>query len=85
MTENMYETEIGVGQYTNYDVRPTCGICTAAGIIGITLKTGSTDENAIRTLQRKLKSLGYYNSTINGTYGANTQEAVSNFQKQNGM
>ncbi len=34
MAENMYETEIGVGQYTNYEVRPTCGICTPEHIIG---------------------------------------------------
>ncbi|MDO5325666.1 MAG: helix-turn-helix domain-containing protein [Clostridia bacterium] len=34
MTENMYETEIGIGQYTNYEVRPTCGICTPDHIIG---------------------------------------------------
>ena len=32
--ENMYETEIGIGQYTNYEVRPTCGICTPEHIIG---------------------------------------------------
>ena len=31
---NMYETEIGIGQYTNYEVRPTCGICTPEHIIG---------------------------------------------------
>lgn len=34
ISENMYETEIGVGQYTNYEVRPTCGICTPEHIIG---------------------------------------------------
>ncbi len=31
---NMYEAEIGVGSYTNYDVRPTCGICTVEHVIG---------------------------------------------------
>lgn len=31
---NIYETEIGVGQYTAYDVSPTCGICTPEKIIG---------------------------------------------------
>ena len=58
---------------------------TSSGVIGVTLKQGSSDTDAVRTLQRKLKSLGYYNSTINGTYGASTKEAVSNFQKQNGL
>ncbi|MBR3494380.1 MAG: helix-turn-helix domain-containing protein [Clostridia bacterium] len=32
--KNIYETEIGIGQYTNYEVRPTCGICTPEHIIG---------------------------------------------------
>ena len=58
---------------------------TSSGIIGVTLKTGSGEVSAIRTLQRRLKSLGYYTNTINGTYGSSTKEAVSNFQKQNGM
>lgn len=31
---NVYETEIGVGQYTAYDVYPTCGVCTPDHIIG---------------------------------------------------
>lgn len=31
---NIYETEIGVGQYTSFDVSPTCGICTPESIIG---------------------------------------------------
>ncbi|MBQ6564895.1 MAG: helix-turn-helix domain-containing protein [Clostridiales bacterium] len=34
IAKNMYETEIGIGQYTNYEVRPTCGICTTDHIIG---------------------------------------------------
>ena len=34
ITENMYEMEIGIGQYTNYEVMPTCGICTPDHIIG---------------------------------------------------
>lgn len=31
---NIYETEIGVGQFTSYEVSPTCGICTPEKIIG---------------------------------------------------
>ena len=81
-------TADGVAGFTTlnsmYSARATKAT-NSAGIIGVVLKTGSSETNAIRTLQRKLKSLGYYNSTINGTYGANTKEAVSNFQKQNGM
>ncbi|MDR0928683.1 MAG: helix-turn-helix domain-containing protein [Oscillospiraceae bacterium] len=32
--QNVYETEIGIGQYTAYEVYPTCGICTPDHIIG---------------------------------------------------
>lgn len=31
---NIYETEIGIGQYTAYEVSPTCGVCTPEKIIG---------------------------------------------------
>ena len=31
---NMYETEIGVGQYTAYEIYPTCGIATSDHLIG---------------------------------------------------
>ena len=33
-TSNVVEAEIGVGQYTSYEVRPTCGISTTEQIIG---------------------------------------------------
>lgn len=32
---NVYETEIGLGQYTGYEVYPTCGIATTDHLIGI--------------------------------------------------
>ena len=31
---NMYETEIGVGQYTAYEIFPTCGIATSDHLVG---------------------------------------------------
>lgn len=34
-SKNIYETEIGVGQYTDYQVYPTCGISTADHLIGL--------------------------------------------------
>lgn len=33
-SKNIYESEIGVGQYTDYQVLPTCGISTADHLIG---------------------------------------------------
>lgn len=34
-SKNIYETEIGVGLYTDYDVYPTCGISTSDHLIGL--------------------------------------------------
>ncbi len=49
-----------------------------------TLKRGSTGT-AVKELQRRLKELGYYNSTIDGEYGSGTVTAVKAFQKKNGL
>jgi len=32
---NVYESEIGVGQYTDYEVYPTCGLATTEHLIGV--------------------------------------------------
>ena len=49
-----------------------------------TLKSGSKGE-AVKQLQRRLKELGYYSSTIDGDYGSGTKTAVKAFQKKNGL
>jgi peptidoglycan hydrolase-like protein with peptidoglycan-binding domain len=58
---------------------------TSAGIIGISLKEGARDTEAVKTLQRKLKALGYFNGTIDGDFGDNTTNAVKLFQLQHGL
>ena len=40
---------------------------------------------SVRTVQRKLKELGYYNGSIDGDFGAETEKAVKAFQKANGL
>ena len=40
---------------------------------------------AVRTVQRRLKELGYYNGSIDGDFGAETEKAVKAFQKANGL
>ena len=56
----------------------------AVGVIGVTLKTG--DEGAaVRTLQSKLKSLGYLSGSVDGSYGTATADAVKAFQRANGL
>lgn len=40
---------------------------------------------AVRTVQTKLKSLGYYSYGIDGIFGPITKEAVKSFQETNGL
>ena len=48
------------------------------------LKVGSSGEE-VKTLQTKLKRWGYYNGSVDGKFGAQTQEAVQYFQRKNGL
>ena len=44
-------------------------------------KYGSTG-NEVRTLQQKLKDLGFYNGSVDGIFGSQTQSAVRSFSAQ---
>ena len=57
---------------------------TSAGIIGDSLRPGA-NGSAVRTLQTKLKALGYYRGTVDGDYGTATTDAVRAFQRANGL
>ena len=48
------------------------------------LRTGMTGEN-VKNLQSRLYTLGYYTAEIDGQYGAATKEAVTAFQRLNGL
>ena len=50
----------------------------------LTMRLGFTGE-AVRTVQRKLKELGYYTGSIDGDFGEATDKAVKAFQKANGL
>ena len=41
------------------------------------------DSDRVRTIQERLKTLGYYTSEIDGQFGNGTEEAVRLFQRQN--
>ena len=41
--------------------------------------------DAVKSVQKRLKSLGYYSGSIDGDYGNGTKTAVKNFQKRNGL
>lgn len=49
-----------------------------------TLKLNDRGE-AVKSLQNKLKQLGYFQKEINGIYERETKEAVSQFQKSQGL
>ena len=49
-----------------------------------TLKKGSKGD-AVKKLQQRLKELGYYKSSCDGSYGSVTVTAVKAFQKKNGL
>ena len=48
------------------------------------LRNGSTGT-AVRTLQQRLKELGYYSGSVDGDFGDGTEQAVIAFQKANGL
>ena len=54
----------------------------AAGSVGETLAFGS-EGAAVRTLQQKLKDLGYLSGSVDGSFGVATEAAVIAFQKNN--
>ena len=50
----------------------------------LTMRLGFTGE-AVRTVQRRLKELGYYSGSIDGDFGTATDKAIKEFQKDNGL
>ena len=49
-----------------------------------TLQKGDKNS-AVKKVQERLKELGYYKNTCDGSYGYNTEKAVKAFQKKNGL
>ena len=57
---------------------------TTAATSGETLEAGS-EGDAVRSLQKRLKELGYLSGTVDGSFGAATEEAVRAFQRRNDL
>ncbi|MHC1786186.1 MAG: peptidoglycan-binding protein [Christensenellales bacterium] len=57
----------------------------SAGTIGVSLRKGTMDSDAVRTLQRRLKDLRYYTGEIDGDFGTSTEVAVKAFQMVNSL
>ena len=50
----------------------------------VTLETGSKGDQ-VRKLQQRLKDVGYYNGSVDGSYGESTTAAVMAFQLRNNL
>lgn len=57
---------------------------TVAASTGETLERGS-EGDAVRTLQKRLKELGYLTGAVDGSFGIATEAAVLAFQQRNGL
>ncbi len=49
------------------------------------LQLGFTGSDEVRSLQKRLKELGYYKGNADGDFGPATDKAVKEFQKANGL
>ncbi len=59
-------------------------IKTLAPVPGVTIRLNNRGE-LVRTVQTRLKELGYYTGEVTGTYDKATQSAVKSFQKKNNL
>ncbi|NMD37845.1 MAG: SH3 domain-containing protein [Christensenellaceae bacterium] len=57
---------------------------TLAPLLGIMIKAGSKGQ-AVKSLQLRLKELGYYSGEINGVNDTATSSAIKAFQRNNGL
>jgi putative peptidoglycan binding protein len=62
----------------------TAAVPPAAGLPRTTLKPGATGAQ-VKVLQRALVNLGYSTGAADGQYGPATKQAVSAFQRANGL
>lgn len=78
-------------------LRTFLSLCLVFVMLALTVQIANYDEsvdalskigsrgNEVRQIQQKLKSLGYYNGSVDGIYGTGTQKAVRAFQKNCGI
>ena len=55
------------------------------GVVGGMYRTPSGFELPSVNIQKALKKAGYYNGAIDGKVGPGTRDAISAFQKDNGL
>lgn len=63
-----------------------CGAVSTYYVLGAptqAVEVASASTN--KSVQQKLKNLGYYTGAVDGIYGSKTKQAVKNFQRDNGL
>ena len=53
--------------------------------LGLVLIRPGDSGNAVKTIQSRLKALGFFHETIDGDYGSLTAKAVTDFQRANNL
>jgi peptidoglycan hydrolase-like protein with peptidoglycan-binding domain len=55
------------------------------GVVGVSLKKGMENSQAVKNMQTRLRNLRYYYGSSDEDFGSATEEAVKAFQKRNGL
>ncbi len=76
--------KVTYGKYTGYVYKTYVKITKTSSSSSGALEKGSSGS-AVRDLQTKLKTLGFYNATVDGAFGDTTEKAVKAFQKKYGL
>ncbi len=76
--------KVTYGKYTGYVYKSYVKVTKTSSSSSGALEKGSIGS-AVRDLQTKLKKLGFYNATVDGTFGETTEKAVKAFQKKYGL
>ena len=65
-------------------LEPTATPASTGAVPSRTLRSGDTGDE-VKSVQTRLKALGYYTGSIDGKYGTGTVAAVMAFQRNNGL
>ncbi len=78
------ELEARLGGKASSDSAPAYSSATAEPYAGV-YRTPSGFELPAESVQKALRSAGYYHGEVDGKIGPDTREAVRNFQRENGL
>ena len=76
--------KVSYGKYTGYVYASYITVSDKVETKDDTLQKGDKGT-AVKQLQQRLKELGYYNASCDGSFGEVTVQAVKAFQKKNGL